>query len=128
MMNFTPMTKMLGTAFALCGLMTALAGCNGHKEEAPNGTSVTTNSGSKPLEIAVIPKGTSHEYWIAIHAGAMKAAKELAAQGTNVDILWKGPAREDDRNAQIDVVDTFLSQQVSGIVLAPLDSASGTSA
>lgn len=122
MMNFTPMTKMLGTAFALCGLMTALSGCNGHKDAAPGGPDTSTTTGSKPLEIAVIPKGTSHEYWIAIHAGAMKAAKELAGQGTNVQILWKGPAREDDRNAQIDVVDTFLSQQVSGIVLAPLDS------
>ena len=70
----------------------------------------------------MIPKGTTHEYWKSIHAGAVKAQQELAAKGTAVQILWKGPVREDDRNAQIDVVQTFLAQQVAGIVLAPLDS------
>ena len=36
-------------------------------------------------------------------------------------IIWKGPLREDDREQQIQVVEGFLSQGVSGIVLAPLD-------
>ncbi|HEX6212176.1 MAG TPA: substrate-binding domain-containing protein, partial [Methylomirabilota bacterium] len=34
---------------------------------------------------------------------------------------WKGPLREDDREQQVQVVEGFLSQGVSGIVLAPLD-------
>jgi ribose transport system substrate-binding protein len=38
-----------------------------------------------------------------------------------VDIIWKGPVREDDRDEQIKVVENFLSQGVDGIVLAPLD-------
>ena len=37
-------------------------------------------------------------------------------------MIWKGPIREDDREQQIQVVEGFLSQGVSGIVLAPLDS------
>ncbi len=49
------------------------------------------------LSIAVIPKGTSHAFWQSIHAGARKAASEL----TNVDIAWRGPLREDDRDAQV---------------------------
>jgi ribose transport system substrate-binding protein len=36
-------------------------------------------------------------------------------------VIWKGPIREDDREQQIQVVEGFLSQGVSGIVLAPLD-------
>ena len=28
--------------------------------------------------IAVIPKGTSHEFWKSIHAGALKAERELS--------------------------------------------------
>ena len=72
--------------------------------------------------IAVIPKGTTHEFWKAIHAGANKAQQELSEAGTKVEVIWKGPLREDDRDQQIQVVENFISKRVSGIVLAPLDS------
>ena len=36
-------------------------------------------------------------------------------------MIWKGPLREDDREQQIQVVEGFTAQGVSGIVLAPLD-------
>src|SRR5215467_355109 len=68
------------------------------------------------LTIAVIPKGTSHLFWQSVHAGAQKAATELG-----VDIVWRGPLREDDRDSQVSEVDGFVSRGVSGIVLAPLD-------
>jgi len=68
------------------------------------------------LAIAVIPKGTTHEFWKSIHAGAVKAERELG-----VRIIWKGPLREDDREAQIRVVENFINTGASGIVLAPLD-------
>jgi ribose transport system substrate-binding protein len=95
----------LGLALAVV----ALAGC-GQK------------AGDKTYEIAVIPKGTTHEFWKSIHAGAVKAEQELAAQGVPVKVIWKGPLREDDRDQQIQVVENFTSRRVSGIVLAPLDS------
>ena len=76
----------------------------------------------KPLTIAVIPKGTTHEFWKSIHAGAVKAEQELAAQGVPVRLFWKGPLREDDRDQQIQVVENFTARKVSGMVLAPLDS------
>src|SRR5207253_9136128 len=68
--------------------------------------------------IAVIPKGTTHEFWKSVHAGAQKAAEEL-----NVEIIWKGPLKEDDREDQIKVVEDFITRGVDGIVLAPLDDA-----
>ncbi len=119
--------RLIGSA-ALLGLAAALAGCGHGSQSAQTGTTgggtggATPAGGGKALQIAVIPKGTSHEYWKSIHAGANKAMQELDTQGTPINILWKGPAREDDRNAQIDVVQTFVAQQVSGMVLAPLDS------
>jgi ribose transport system substrate-binding protein len=76
----------------------------------------------KSYTIAVIPKGTTHEFWKSIHAGAVKAEQELATKGTTVRLFWKGPLREDDRDQQIQVVENFTARQVSGIVLAPLDS------
>jgi ribose transport system substrate-binding protein len=77
-----------------------LAGCKKHATDA----------------IAVIPKGTTHEFWKSVHAGAEKAAQELG-----VSVIWKGPLREDDREDQIKVVETFTNMRVKGIVLAPLD-------
>jgi ribose transport system substrate-binding protein len=70
----------------------------------------------KKLSIAVIPKGTTHEFWKSIHAGAVKAATELG-----VEIIWKGPHKEDDRSQQIVVVEDFITKKVDGMVLAPLD-------
>ena len=77
------------------------------------------NSGTEDafqIEIGVIPKGTTHEFWKSIHAGAQQAATE-----SGVEILWKGPQKEDDRAQQITVVEDFISRGVDGIVLAPLD-------
>lgn len=84
-----------------------LAGCDkpAPKDEAP-----------RTLKIAVIPKGTTHEFWKSVHAGANKAARELG-----VEIVWKGPVREDDRDEQIKVVENFIASQIDAIVLAPLD-------
>jgi ribose transport system substrate-binding protein len=76
----------------------------------------------KAFTIAVIPKGTTHEFWKSINAGAFKARDELAAQGVKVDVIWKGPYKEDDRDQQIQTVENFITRRVSGIVLAPLDS------
>ena len=76
---------------------------------------------SNRYRIAVIPKGTTHDFWKSIHAGAVKAAQELSAQGQPVEVIWKGPLREDDREQQVGVVEGFISQNINGIVLAPLD-------
>ena len=76
---------------------------------------------AEDYRIAVIPKGTTHEFWKSIHAGAIKASRELKAEGINVEVIWKGPLREDDREQQVQVVDNFIARRVNGIVLAPLD-------
>lgn len=68
------------------------------------------------LTIAVIPKGTSHEYWKSVHAGAAKAAAEL-----DVDILWKGPAEENNREGQIAVLEDAIVRGVDAIAFAPMD-------
>ncbi|MGE0438952.1 MAG: substrate-binding domain-containing protein [Gemmatimonadales bacterium] len=70
------------------------------------------------LRIAVIPKGTTHEFWKAVHAGAIKAGEELG-----VTVEWKGPLQESDREEQIKVIENFVTRGVSGIALAPLDDA-----
>lgn len=90
----------------------AVASCTSEKPDESSKSDSTT----KQRTIAVIPKGTSHEFWKSIHAGAVKAARE-----NNVEVIWKGPAREDDRDDQIKVVEQFTTKGVDGIVIAPLD-------
>ena len=94
------MIKFLTINILFCILF--FAGCN-----------KTKNS---KLRIAVIPKGTTHEFWKMGEAGAKKAGNELG-----IDIIWKGPQKESDRAGQIKVVENFITQGVDGIALAPLD-------
>ncbi|MDO8527322.1 MAG: substrate-binding domain-containing protein [Deltaproteobacteria bacterium] len=70
------------------------------------------------LRIAVIPMGTTHVYWKSVEAGAKSAGKEFG-----VEIIWKGPIKENDRAQQISIVEQFINEGVSGIALAPLDHA-----
>ena len=86
------------------------------------GLAAGLSAAEKSYTIAVIPKGTTHEFWKSINAGAFKARDELAAQGIKADVIWKGPLKEDDRDQQIQTIENFTTRRVSGIVLAPLDS------
>jgi len=71
---------------------------------------------SRKTTIAVVPKGTTNEFWKSVHAGAIKAGREFG-----VEILWQGPLREDDREDQIKIIDTLVNRGIDGLVLAPLD-------
>jgi ribose transport system substrate-binding protein len=73
---------------------------------------------SSALTVAMIPKGTTHTFWQSVHAGANRAGKELG-----VEVIWRGPLREDDRDSQVSEVEGFISRGVAGIALAPLDEA-----
>lgn len=63
--------------------------------------------------IAVIPKATSHLFWVAVQAGAMAAGKKF-----NVEVLWNGPATETDYSRQIQIIDSMVAQRVDGIAIA----------
>ncbi len=85
--------------------------------ESGSSSSSSRSGKSGKLRIAVIPKGTTHEFWKSVHYGAEQAAKEF-----DVEVVWLGPQLENDREGQITVVQNFITQGVDGICLAPLDS------
>jgi ribose transport system substrate-binding protein len=91
-------TLIVAVAFLACG-------CGGPARPSPK------------YRVAVIPKGTSHDFWKSIHAGALQAANELG----NVKVEWEGPAKEDQRSEQQQIVERFASERVNAIVLAPCD-------
>ena len=90
---------MTRTLLLLCALL-ALVSCNR-----------TTKK-----QIAVIPMGRSHVYWVSAHAGAVKAARE-----ENVDIIWNGPSTESDFSGELQIVENMINQHVDAICLAPID-------
>ena len=90
-------------------VLIAAAACGGNQ---------SASSSDSSLSVAMIPKGTTHNFWQSIHAGATRAGKELG-----VEVIWRGPLREDDRDSQVSEIEGFISRGVSGIAIAPLDEA-----
>ncbi len=95
----------VGLSGAVALGLACLMGCTGD----------SASTGSGKLRIAVIPKGTSHEFWKSVHAGAQKAAEEIGG----IEIIWKGSDTENDTQGQISVVQNFITSRVDGICLAP---------
>ena len=108
------MLRPLAASFALA--LPLLAGCSAENDNAAPGAA------AKPLTIAVVPKGTTHEFWKSVHAGAQRAAADLSTPGRPIEVAWKGPQEESDTDGQIRVVQNFVTRGVDGIVLAPNDS------
>ncbi|MCE9545012.1 MAG: substrate-binding domain-containing protein [Planctomycetia bacterium] len=112
----------LHSAFFLIAALTLLSGC----DNSPPPAAPTTPAGGqaaapktspdKPLRIAVIPKGESHEFWKSVRAGALQAGKKY-----NVEVTFKGPQHEGDTSDQIAMVQNKIAEGVDGICLAPVD-------
>lgn len=99
-------------SFLVCMSAVFHVGCD---TSPSNGSGSKSSDGVNKLRIAVIPKGTSHQFWRSVHAGAEAGAKEVGG----VEVLWKGPETEADTSGQIAVVKNFITNRVDGIVLAP---------
>ncbi len=71
---------------------------------------------SDTVRIGVVPKALANEFWVAVHAGAAKAAED---NGVRID--WQGPASETSFSRQIEIVESMISSRVDGLVLAPTE-------
>lgn len=74
---------------------------------------LTSCQAKKPKTIAVVPKGTSHLFWVAVQAGALAAGQKFGVQ-----ILWNGPAQETEYDRQIQIVDSMIARRVDGLAVA----------
>ena len=64
-------------SLALSALI-GLSACGGSSKPG-DGAAGAPGSTKPRYQIAVIPKGTTHSFWSTIHAGAVKAERELQA-------------------------------------------------
>jgi ribose transport system substrate-binding protein len=69
--------------------------------------------GSGKKTIAVVPKATSHVFWLSVQAGALAAGEKF-----DVNVVWNGPAQETDYNRQIEIVDSMIARHVDGLAIA----------
>jgi ribose transport system substrate-binding protein len=66
--------------------------------------------------IGVVPKATSHLFFVAIHAGVNQAAGEAG-----VDVLWNGPNEETDHPRQMQIVDAMVARRVDALAISATD-------
>ena len=79
------------------GLLALLAGCEQNKKKV----------------IGVVPKATSHIFWVAVEKGARTAGQELG-----VTVEWNGAPSETDYARQIQIVDSMINRRVDGLAVA----------
>ncbi len=86
-------------------------------QKAP-GPSVTTPAAAAKarLEIGVVPKGISHQFWLTVKAGADAAGKEF-----NANITWQGPDKETEIDKQVNILEDMISRRMDAIVMAACD-------
>jgi ribose transport system substrate-binding protein len=84
----------------LGGAITILAGCQRSRQKL----------------IGVIPKATSHLFFVSVHAGVKQASHDMA-----VDVLWNGPNDETDYTRQIQIVDAMVAQRVDALAISATD-------
>jgi ribose transport system substrate-binding protein len=68
---------------------------------------------SREKVIAVIPKATSHLFFVSVHAGVQQAARDL-----HVNVLWNGPDNETDYTRQIEIVDAMVARRVDALAIS----------
>jgi ribose transport system substrate-binding protein len=66
--------------------------------------------------IAVVPKATSHLFFVSIHAGVNRASNDF-----DLDVLWNGPSEETDHPRQIQIVDSVITQGLDGLAISATD-------
>ena len=66
--------------------------------------------------IGVVPKATSHLFFLSVHAGVDQAARDL-----HLEVIWNGPQNETDYARQIEIVDAMITRQVAGLAISATD-------
>jgi ribose transport system substrate-binding protein len=87
-----------------------LAACGGGGREA-----TSSDSASKKLRFAVIPKSLDLPVFNYAKVGAERAAAELG----NIEVIWRGPETADQLR-QKEILESFITQRVDGIAISSL--------
>jgi len=110
------LTRMIRPAAGLMVLATVFAACGGGAASP----AASSGGGAKPY-IAIVSKGSQHQFWQAVQKGATDEAKKLGA-----DITYEGPASESEVDKQLTMLRTALDKNPKAVCFAALDSKAAT--
>lgn len=103
----------LGAALSLA----LLAGCASDSEAPAEAGATGTAGGGDDVQIAIVLKTLTSEFWQSMETGAKEKAEEM---GVNLDIY--AAASEDDVEGQVAIVENAISQGYDAIGVAPISS------
>ena len=84
-------------------------------------TAPSEGASGEPPYIAIVSKGSQHQFWQAVQKGATDEAAKLGAT-----ITYEGPASESEVDKQLTMLQTALDKKPAAICFAALDSKAAT--
>ena len=115
--------KLTGIIRPATGLMAAamlFAACGGASSSPAASAAASAATGAAPY-VAIVSKGSQHQFWQAVQKGATDEAAKLGAT-----ITYEGPASESEVDKQLTMLQTALDKKPAAICFAALDSKAAT--
>jgi ribose transport system substrate-binding protein len=109
------LTRISGLVAAGMTLALLVGACGGGSSPTP-----ASGTGEKPY-IAIVSKGSQHQFWQAVEKGAKAEAEKLGAT-----VTYEGPASESEVDKQLTMLQTALDKKPKAICFAALDSKAAT--
>ncbi len=113
-MRISRITGVLTGAMALAMVVTA---CSTPGAASPGAASPAASAAGTAPYIAIVSKGSQHQFWQAVQKGATDEAAALGAT-----ITYEGPASESEVDKQLVMLQTALDKKPAAICFAALDS------
>ena len=114
------LTRTLGPAAGLMAAAILVAACGSSSSSPAASAGASAAAGEAPY-IAIVSKGSQHQFWQAVQKGATDEAKKLGAT-----ITYEGPASESEVDKQLTMLQTALDKKPAAICFAALDSKAAT--
>lgn len=111
------LTRFYGPAAAVMAIGLVVAACGG----SSSATAEASAAAGKAPYIAIVSKGSQHQFWQAVQKGATDEAAKLGAE-----ITYEGPASESEVDKQLTMLQTALDKNPAAICFAALDSKAAT--
>jgi ribose transport system substrate-binding protein len=113
------LTRYLAPVAGAIVVASVLAACGGGT--ATTAPAESAAAGGDAPYIAIVSKGSQHQFWQAVQKGATDEAAKLGAT-----ITYEGPASESEVDKQLTMLQTALDKKPAAICFAALDSKAAT--
>ena len=115
------LTHIIRPAAGLTAAIMLFAACGGSGTASPAASAAASQGTGEAPYIAIVSKGSQHQFWQAVQKGATDEAAKLGAT-----ITYEGPASESEVDKQLTMLQTALDKKPAAICFAALDSKAAT--